>query len=191
MNPVSDRISTGSVAAGSATGLRTPVSADALRDVMAQFATGVVVITVGGEHIHAMTANAFSSVSLDPPTVLCSVAHSAVMHRAITAGRGFGVSILADGQEPLARRFADKKRTLGRAQFDGVDWRPGEHTGAPLLSGALAWLECALDAGLDSGDHTVFVGRVLGAGRGTDRDGHGLLFFGGRFGSAPRGAVAH
>lgn len=182
MIPVSAKASSAKAPGVTATELRTQVSAGSLREVMSQFATGVVVLTVGGEHIHAMTANAFSSVSLDPPTVLCSVAHSAVMHEAITAGGGFGVSILSADQEQLARRFADKKRPLGRAQFEGVEWSEGAHTGAPLFDGALAWLECVLDAAHDSGDHTLFVGRVVDAGRGPDRA--GLLYFGGAFASA-------
>lgn len=73
----------------SRTGLRTSVEAASLRDVMSQFATGVTVLTVGGEHIHAMTANAFSSVSLTPPTVLVCIAHSAVMFEELT---GAGIS---------------------------------------------------------------------------------------------------
>nr|WP_197287593.1 flavin reductase family protein [Streptomyces apocyni] len=158
-----------------------PVPPAALRDTMSRFATGVVVLTVGGDEPHAMTANAFSSVSLDPPTVLCSIAHSAVMHSAITASGRFGVSILGAGQEQVARHFADKKRTLGAAQFDGIDWRPGEHTRAPLLSGSLAWLECELSDAHESGDHTIFIGAVLGTGHGSDEP--GLLFFDGKFGS--------
>ncbi|MFD3700865.1 flavin reductase family protein [Streptomyces sp. NPDC058646] len=158
------------------------VTPSSLRDVMSQFATGVVVITVGGEHIHAMTANAFSSVSLAPPTILCSIAHSAVMHKALSSSRSFGISILGADQEELARHFADKKRVLGHGQFDGVDWQPGEHTRAPLLSGALAWLECERTAAHDSGDHTLFIGTVLAGGRGDGRtDRTGLLFFDGKF----------
>ncbi|MGX2998290.1 flavin reductase family protein [Streptomyces sp. JNUCC 64] len=153
-----------------------------LREVMSRFATGVVVLTVGGEPPHAMTANAFSSVSLSPPSVLCSVAHSAVMHQALTTVRRFGVSVLSAGQEPLARHFADKKRELGAAQFARGDWFAGERTGAPLLTGALAWLECELDAAHVSFDHTIFVGTVLASRRGDD--GRGLLFFDGRFGTA-------
>ncbi|NBE52399.1 flavin reductase [Streptomyces sp. YC537] len=147
---------------------------------MSQFATGVVVLTVGGEHPHAMTANAFSSVSLTPPSVLCSVAHSAVMHDALTTGGKFGVSILSAEQEPLARHFADKKRELGAAQFERVGWFTGEHTGAPLLTGSLAWLECELDAAHVSADHTIFIGAVLDSRRGHDDT--GLLFFNGEFG---------
>ncbi|MFD7896566.1 flavin reductase family protein [Streptomyces sp. NPDC059568] len=151
-----------------------------LREVMSRFATGVTVITVGREHLHAMTANAFSSLSLEPPSVLCSVGHGAVMHQALTSAGRFAVNILEAEQEPLARHFADKNRTLGAAQFDGVEWRPGEHTGAPLLAGSLAWVECELTAAHSFGDHTIFIGTVLEAGRGGD--GPGLLFVNGAFG---------
>jgi flavin reductase len=172
--------------AASRTGLRTSVEAASLRDVMSQFATGVTVLTVGGDCIHAMTANAFSSVSLTPPTVLASIAHSAVMYDVMTKGGHFGVNILSAGQEPLARHFADKKRTLGLAQFDGVRWAPGEHTGAPLLAGALAWLECDVTDAHVSGDHTIFVGTVLGCHRGGDDS--ALTFFDGKFDRVRRAA---
>ncbi|MEU4805563.1 flavin reductase family protein [Actinosynnema sp. NPDC023587] len=146
-----------------------------LRDAMSRFATGVAVVTVGGEHPHGMTANAFTSVSLDPPMVLCCVAHRATMHAAIgTAGR-FAVSVMGGDQERTARYFADKRRPRGRAQFDVVDWQSGPHTGAPLLSGALAWLECELVRRHEGGDHTIFLGRVLGCRRGPDS--RALLFY--------------
>jgi flavin reductase (DIM6/NTAB) family NADH-FMN oxidoreductase RutF len=126
-----------------------------------------------------MTANAFTSVSLDPPQVLCCVAHSAVMHRAISGSAHFAVSVLRAEQEATARYFADKARPLGPAQFATVGWRPGPRSGAPLISGSLAWLECELTEAHASGDHTIFIGTVLGASCGDD--GHGLLFFGGGF----------
>jgi flavin reductase len=150
-----------------------------LREVMSWFATGVTVVTVGGGHLHAMTANAFSSVSLDPPSVLCCVSHSAVLHKTITAAGHFGVSITAAEQEELVRFYSDQRRPLGPAQFEGVDWRPGPKTGAPLLAGALAWLECELEAAHDVGDHAIFIGRVVTSLRGPGRA--GLLFFGGAF----------
>ncbi|MFH9299420.1 flavin reductase family protein [Streptomyces sp. NPDC017520] len=150
-----------------------------LREVMSLFATGVTVLSVGGEHIHGMTANAFASVSLDPPSVLCCIAHNAVMYEAITSAGHFGVSIMEAGQEGLARFFADKKRTLGPAQFTGVDWVHGPRTGAPLLGGSMAWLECEVSAAYASGDHTVFIGDVVGASRGEAED--ALLFFNGAF----------
>ncbi|MFG3498320.1 flavin reductase family protein [Streptomyces sp. NPDC047928] len=157
-----------------------PVEPVRLREVMSRFATGVTVLTVGGEHLHAMTANAFSSVSLEPPSVLCGVGHSAVMHGALSSAGRFAVNILGARQEPLARHFADKRRTLGAAQFDGLDWRPGDHTGAPLIAGSVAWLECELTASHTFGDHTIFIGTVLAAGQGDAED--ELLFVNGRFG---------
>ncbi|MER7394126.1 flavin reductase family protein [Streptomyces sp. NPDC000151] len=157
-----------------------PVAPDRLRGAMSRFATGVTVLTVGGEHLHAMTANAFCSVSLEPPSVLCSVGHSAVMHTALTKAGRFAVNILGAHQEELARHFADKDRTLGAAQFESVGWRAGDHTGAPLLGGAVAWLECELTESHVFGDHTIFIGTVLGAGQGTRED--ELLFVNGRFG---------
>lgn len=150
-----------------------------LRETMTRFATGVIVVTVGGRHVHGMTANAFTPVSLDPPLVLCCVAQSARMHKFISASGHFAVSIMGADQEELARYFADKERALGRAQFAALDWRPGPLSGAPLISGSLAWLECELTDSHDSGDHTIFIGMVVHASRG--HDGPGLLFFDGEF----------
>ncbi|WP_158883610.1 flavin reductase family protein [Amycolatopsis anabasis] len=146
---------------------------------MRRFATGITVLTTGGERCHGMTANAFSSVSLDPPLVLCCVARTAFMHDAITAVRSFAVSILSDDQEHLARYFTDRRRPRGPAQFDEVDCRPGPYTSAPLLSGCLAWLECKLTEAYDGGDHSIFVGEVVGSSWGSDRQ--ALLFFAGGF----------
>ncbi|GAA2592796.1 flavin reductase family protein [Winogradskya consettensis] len=153
-----------------------------LREVMGQFATGVVLLTVGGANVHGMTANAFSAVSLDPPQILCCVAHTAVMHRALTAERGFGVSIMGGAQEDTARYFADKNRVLGPAQFDAIDCRTGPLTRAPLLNGALAWLECEVVDAHVSGDHSIFVGEVLSSTRGSGDA--ALLFFDGAFQSS-------
>ncbi|MGH8917369.1 MAG: flavin reductase family protein [Actinomycetes bacterium] len=142
---------------------------------MSQFATGVIVLTVGGEHIHGMTANAFGSVSIEPPLVQCSVARSAVMHIAVSSAGRFAVSIMAADQRHLAEYFADRRRPLGPDQFSTVAWKPGPRTGAPLLTGALAWLECELVESYRGGDHSIFLGAVLGASRGPDRP--SLLFF--------------
>jgi flavin reductase len=155
------------------------VSTADLRTVMSRFATGVVVITVGGEHIHGMTANAFSSVSLDPPTVLCCVAKSAVMHDALAAAGRFAASIMSGGQEHHARYFADKQRPLGPPQFAAVEHFPGPRTGAPVLADSAGWIECDLEAAFESGDHTIFVGAVTTVGTGDTAD--GLVFFDRRF----------
>lgn len=153
-----------------------------LRSVLARFATGVTVLTVGGPAMHGMTANAFSSVSLDPPLVLCCVARPAVMHGAILDTGSFCVSFLGAAQQGLARYFADRSRPLGPAQFDPVRWRPGPVSQGPLLTDALGWLECELVDAHAGGDHSVFIGRVLTAHPGAARD--ALLFFEGRFGVA-------
>jgi flavin reductase (DIM6/NTAB) family NADH-FMN oxidoreductase RutF len=150
-----------------------------LREVMGKLPTGVTVLTTGGERGHGMTANAFCSVSLDPPLALCCVARPARIHESILSTRSFGVSLLAADQQHLARYFADRTRPQGMAQFDGVDWVPGPRTGAPLLVGALAWVECGLAEVYHGGDHSIFLGRVLTSSRGTDKD--ALLFFSGAF----------
>lgn len=105
------------------------------------------------------------------------------MHRAITSAGHYAISVLNADQEHCARHFADRRRPEGRAQFDAVDWLPGRSTGAPVLTDALAWVECALEEAHEAGDHSVFIGRVLGAGR--EESGAGLLFFDGNYGKAP------
>jgi flavin reductase len=150
-----------------------------LRRAFGTFATGVTVVTVGGASPHGMTANSFTSVSLDPPLVLVCVDREAVMHHALQARGLFGISVLAAHQEPVARHFADRWRPLGIAQFEGVDWAPGRSTGAPMIAGALAHLECALWRAYDGGDHSIFVGSLLSLAKQPDSD--ALLFFQGRF----------
>jgi flavin reductase (DIM6/NTAB) family NADH-FMN oxidoreductase RutF len=158
------------------TGSEQETAKHALRDVMAQFATGITVLTARGASAHAMTANAFTSVSLDPPMVLCCVARTARMHETILDARGFGVSVLSSEQEGLARYFASRGRPPGMAQFERIGWFPGQHTGVPLLTGSLAWLECDLQDVYEGGDHSIFLGLVRSATRGTGR---ALLFVGG------------
>jgi flavin reductase (DIM6/NTAB) family NADH-FMN oxidoreductase RutF len=150
-----------------------------LREVMGQFATGITVLTVAGDEGHGMTANAFTSVSLDPPLVLCCVARPARLHEAILSTGHFGVSVLGADQEHIARYFADRQRPRGAAQFESVAWLPGPKTGAPLLSGSLAWLECELTQVYHGGDHSIFLGEVLNSFRG--EPGEALLFFGGKY----------
>lgn len=161
-----------------ATGREQETAQRALRDVMSEFATGITVLTARGDSAHGMTANAFTSVSLDPPMVLCCVARAARMHDAILEARNFGVSVLSTEQESVARYFASRSRPAGLAQFDRVDWFPGRHTGVPLLTGSLAWLECDLSEVYEGGDHSIFLGTVRSASRG---GGAALLFLHGGF----------
>jgi flavin reductase (DIM6/NTAB) family NADH-FMN oxidoreductase RutF len=150
-----------------------------LRRIFGAFATGVTVVTVGGAEPHGMTANSFTTVSLDPPLVLVCVDRRAIMHTALEAAGCFGISVLAADQEQVARHFANRWRGLGRAQFDAVDWVPGRVTGAPLIQGAPARFECELWRAYDGGDHTIFTGLLLTAERHTDDE--PVLFLRGRF----------
>lgn len=150
-----------------------------LRRTLAAFATGVTVVTVGGGIPHGMTANSFTAVSLDPPLVLVCVGRDAMMHQALSDTGRFGISVLAGHQETVARYFADRRRPLGKQQFDFAEWLPGGRTGAPLLVGAAAHFECDLWRCYDGGDHTIFIGRLLTLQRHTDDD--ALLFVHGAF----------
>ncbi|WP_433042320.1 flavin reductase family protein [Dactylosporangium sp. CS-033363] len=151
-----------------------------LRTTFGAFATGVTVVTVGGAAPHGMTANSFTSVSLDPPLVSVCVERQAIMHASLTDAGVFGVSVLSARQEAVARHFANRHRPLGRQQFDAVDWLPGERTGAPLIAGSLAHFECRVWRRYDGGDHTIFLGELLAAG-GSVAPGDALLFLAGRF----------
>jgi flavin reductase (DIM6/NTAB) family NADH-FMN oxidoreductase RutF len=150
-----------------------------LRRAFGTFATGVTVVTVGGDTPHAMTANSFTTVSLDPPLVLICVERQAVMHSVLTETGRFAVSILASHQEQVARYFADRRRPLGKEQFDAVDWQPGQFTGAPLITNALAHFECELRRTYDGGDHTIFLGELVSLHRCADDQ--ALLFLHGKF----------
>ncbi|MFE1795550.1 flavin reductase family protein [Streptomyces sp. NPDC059517] len=164
--------STPSLAPGTAT-------REALRAVLGQFATGVTVVSAGRDLPQGMTANSYTSVSLDPPLVLVCVARTAAVHATVLAERHFAVSILRSGQDHLARYFADHRRPRGPSAFDTVGSFTGRVTGAPLLTGALAWLECALTAVYDGGDHSILLGEVRDLARGTP--GEPLTYFAGSF----------
>ena len=145
-------------------GVTAPIEPEDFRAVMGRFATGITIVsTVQDGVAHAMTANAFTSVSLDPPLVLVCVDKAARIHDAIRACGSWGVSVLAGDQRAIAERFARSGRDL-LTQFDGVASVPGPKTGCPLITGALSWLECRTWASYDGGDHTIVVGEVLSLG---------------------------
>lgn len=136
-----------------------------LRRTLGAFATGVTVVTVGGATPRGMTANSFTSVSLDPPLVLVCVERDAIMHGALAQNGVFGISVLAAHQEAIARHFADRRRPLGSEQFRPVDSTPGQLTGAPLIVDAVVHLECEVWRMYDGGDHTIFLANVLSLSR--------------------------
>jgi len=112
-------------------------------------------------------------VSLVPPLILIAVAHSASVMEAFREARFFAVNVLSAGQRDLSERFARK----GEDRFDGLEWRPGE-TGAPLLPGTLAGIECATRHRFTAGDHDLLVGEVV---RAVAHDGTPLIYHAGRY----------
>lgn len=135
----------------------------AYRKVVGQFATGITVVTTTlptGDP-WAMTANSFTSVSLDPPIVLVSVSHGLTTNDAIRRTGAFVVNILRSDQIELARRYSKRERPSD--QFGDVTLLKGV-TVAPVLDGCLGWVECRLVDQTEQGDHTVFFGGVESIG---------------------------
>jgi flavin reductase (DIM6/NTAB) family NADH-FMN oxidoreductase RutF len=160
---------------------RASVDPDVFRRVVGHFAAGVTVVSTELDGVeHAMTASAFTSVSLDPLLVLVCVDKEARFHDAVLASGVWGVSILSASGRRAADWFATKGRPLV-GQLDQFPYHPGAATNAPLLDGALAWLECRNWAVYDGGDHDIVVGEVLDAGL-DDRDAAPLIYFRGRYG---------
>jgi flavin reductase (DIM6/NTAB) family NADH-FMN oxidoreductase RutF len=146
-----------------------------LRNVMGHFATGVTIITTkdtDGKPF-GLTANAFSSLSLDPPLVLICVDKKVDCYACFDQSKVFVVNILCEGQDQLSTRFATK----GIEKFEGVAVRQG-HLGVPLLEGAVAHIECTLTSAYEGGDHTIYVGEIQSVAASGDRP---LLFFKGKY----------
>jgi flavin reductase (DIM6/NTAB) family NADH-FMN oxidoreductase RutF len=138
-----------------------PPDVDAFRAAVGRFATGVTVVTTRADGVdHAMTANAFASVSLEPLLVLVCVEKDARFHDAVLASGFWGVSVLDETARASATWFATRGRPL-HGQLDRHPHTPGPVTGAPLLEASLATLECRTRAVHDGGDHDIVVGEVL------------------------------
>jgi flavin reductase (DIM6/NTAB) family NADH-FMN oxidoreductase RutF len=164
------------------------VNATLLRDAMSRFATGVTVVTtvgVDGEP-HGATANAFTSVSLDPPLILVCLAHTSKTLDALRSHGSFAVNVLGSDHEEVARSFA-------RSGADGA-WSDPEHvtgpSGSPLLAGVHAAIDCRVYDVYAGGDHAIVIGEVQHI-RIEDEPGDALLWFRSTFGSVrdPRGAL--
>lgn len=129
-----------------------------LRDALGRFTTGVTVVTccdAGGSFV-GLTANSFSSLSLDPPLVLWSLRSASPALPAFEAASRFAINVLADSQVELSRRFASKSEN----RFAEGSWALGAH-GAPVLVGCSAVFECETVSHQVAGDHRLFIGRVL------------------------------
>jgi flavin reductase (DIM6/NTAB) family NADH-FMN oxidoreductase RutF len=149
------------------------------RSALGVFATGVTVITSRGEdHAYGMTANAFSSLSLDPPLVLVCVISGTTGAETIERNRSFAVNILAADQEPISRYFSWKDRPRGAEAFEEIPHGTSA-TGCPIIEGAAGYLDCRLAAAHEAGDHVIYIGEVLALGY--DSDVEPLVFHGGSY----------
>lgn len=137
------------------------VDADRFRLAMGRFATGVSVLTtLAGGHDHAMTANALTSVSVDPVLVLACIEVEARFHDAVLEAGVWGISLLSANQRPTAQWLSTQGRPL-HGQLDRIPHERGEATGVALLAGALATLEVRTTDTVPAGDHTIVVGEVV------------------------------
>jgi flavin reductase (DIM6/NTAB) family NADH-FMN oxidoreductase RutF len=156
------------------------VDPEEYRRVAGRFATGITVVTTVVEGVaHAMTVNAFTSVSLDPVLVLFCPEKISRFHDAVVAAGRWAVSVLGEDGLEASRWFATRGREL-TGQIDGWAANPGPYTGAPILRGAIAALECRTHAIHDGGDHSIVVGEVLGVDR-PDPGGSPLLYYDGDY----------
>lgn len=127
------------------------------RQVMGHLPTGVSIVTGHGEEGPAgLAVGSFMSVSLEPPLIAVSPALSSTSWPAIRATGTFCVNVLSEAQADLARRFA----VSGGDKFAGLDWRHGP-SGAPILTGAVAWIDCAIESEQVAGDHWLVLGAVV------------------------------
>ena len=122
----------------------------------------VVTVTAGGLSA-GLTVDSLVSLSLEPPLAGIALGRHAALHELVREAGSFAVSVLGAGQEHLAQHFARGVPPIGL--WTGIDTRAGE-LGAPLIEGALGWIECRLAAEHEAGDHTFFVGEVVSARRG-------------------------
>jgi flavin reductase (DIM6/NTAB) family NADH-FMN oxidoreductase RutF len=144
---------------------------------MRGFPAGVAVLTVDahGDRL-GLTVGTAISLSLEPPLVGVSVARQAAMHELLRRAGAFALSLLAGDQDAVAQHFARGVPPV--AHWHGVEWHDGT-VGAPLLDGALGWVEARVESELATGDHTFFVGAVAAVERG--RDGPALVHVGQRY----------
>lgn len=154
-----------------------PFDSREFRSVLGHFATGVTVVTGTADGVPVgLAANAFSSVSLDPPLILVCMSATSETWPVIRKTGAFGVNVLGEHQEDVSRRFG--RKDIDR--FEALSWETAV-TGSPVLPDALAWIDCVVDAEHSAGDHIVVIGRVVALAR-QPEGGRPLLFFQGAYG---------
>ncbi len=153
------------------------ISTDQYRSIMGNFATGVTIVTSAHDgRIAGMTANAITSVSLEPMLLLFCADKRTRTHDMIDRSGVFAVNILTQEMSELAKVFADNGRPE-EERFGGVKYHTAR-TGAPILDENMGWIECQVAYRYAGGDHTIFVAEVVNAG---ERLGNPLVFWRGRY----------
>ena len=141
-----------------------PISSEDFRDVLRHFPSGVTVVTIkpyGSDEVHGLTISAFASVSPDPPLILISIDHRASAYQLMeTAGTTFAINILGHDQMELSNRFAWLK---DEDRFAEGDWSTAV-TGSPILTDAVAWMDCTIYSRFSVGSHTIYIGEVQASG---------------------------
>jgi flavin reductase (DIM6/NTAB) family NADH-FMN oxidoreductase RutF len=156
------------------------VTREEFKRAMASFAAGVTVVTtLDSEGVpHALTATAFSSVSLEPPLCLVCIDRRCRTYRPLVLRGSFAVNILNANQQALSNHFASPIPD----KFADVPWRPGDVTDCPLIEDALAWMECRVVEIHSGGDHDIIIGGVTSV---CVNDGSPLVYFRGAYSSLP------
>ncbi|MGH2631934.1 MAG: flavin reductase family protein [Tepidiformaceae bacterium] len=139
------------------------VHPDDFRGALGSWAAGVTVVTTKHEGlVYGITVSSFSSLSMEPTLIIVCLQNSNHLARLVTESQKFAVSILADGQQAVSNYFSKSGRDPVPAfdpEIETIEW----HTGAPIIANSLAHLDCELQEAISGGDHTIAVGRVLGA----------------------------
>jgi flavin reductase (DIM6/NTAB) family NADH-FMN oxidoreductase RutF len=147
---------------------------DTMKQVNRQFVTGVTVVTVmDGDKPRGLAVNAFSSISLDPPTVMVCVQRTSSTYDSLFRASHLAINILSTGQVDVVNQFASKSAD----KFAGVDWEPNRF-GSPVIAGSSAWMEAEIRERLQASTHTIFICRVVDA---SATDAHPMVYSAGRF----------
>ena len=162
----------------------TTIEQQHFRRVCSKYATGIAILTVLDSRgaPQGMTANSFTSVSLSPPLILVCIDRQTSILSSFKPGTRFGVNVLQEEQKELSTWFSRS----GHDRFSGIAWSAGE-TGAPLLQGMLATIECEVTQMIEAGDHVIVIGAALHA---TWREGQPLVYFNSSYQSLRSGASA-
>ena len=138
------------------------VSPEDFKGALGSWAAGVTVVTTKqAEMVYGITVSSFSSLSVDPLLVLVCLADSNRLPRMIADSKHFAISILAEGQDAISSWFSKSGRDPVQRfeDFGTVEW----HTGSPIITGSVAHLDCELFQAVPGGDHTIMIGKVVGA----------------------------